>query len=176
MSNILVTRPSMPELEEYIDELEEVVESNTISLSSMQVNQDNISASVESVEKTITTKLNGVISDVSTLSQKVETKMTAEEVTIQIKTAMDEGVDKVRTSTGYTLDSNGLTVEKSDSEMKTQITEDGMTVYKNDNVVLTANNTGVDAVNLHATTYLIIGNNSRFEDWGNRTACFWIGD
>lgn len=163
-------------LEEYIDELEEVVESNTISLSSMQVNQDNISASVESVEKTITTKLNGVISDVSTLSQKVETKMTAEEVTIQIKTAMDEGVDKVRTSTGYTLDSNGLTVEKSDSEMKTQITEDGMTVYKNDNVVLTANNTGVDAVNLHATTYLIIGNNSRFEDWGNRTACFWIGD
>jgi hypothetical protein len=51
-----------------------------------------------------------------------------------------------------------------------------MTVYKNSATVLTANNVGVDAVNLHATTYLIIGNNSRFEDYGsNRTGCFWIG-
>ena len=59
--------------------------------------------------------------------------------------------------------------------MKTQITEDGMTVYKNDSAVLTANNVGVNAVNLHATTYLIIGTNSRFEDYGSRTGCFWIG-
>ena len=61
--------------------------------------------------------------------------------------------------------------------MKTQITEDGMTVYKNEDAVLTANNTGVDAVNLHATTYLIIGNNSRLEDYGSdRTGCFFIGE
>ena len=60
--------------------------------------------------------------------------------------------------------------------MKTQITEDGMTVYKSDEAVLTANNLGVDAVNLHATTYLIIGTKSRFEDYGSsRTGCFWIG-
>ena len=51
-----------------------------------------------------------------------------------------------------------------------------MQVFKNDEAVLTANNIGVDAVNLHATTYLIIGNNSRLEDFGdNRTGCFWIG-
>ena len=42
--------------------------------------------------------------------------------------------------------------------------------------VLNANNQGVDAKNLHATTYLIVGKNSRFEDYGNsRTGCFWIG-
>ena len=43
--------------------------------------------------------------------------------------------------------------------------------------VLTANNSGVDAKNLHATTYLFIGVNSRFEDYDNntRTGCFWIG-
>jgi hypothetical protein len=60
--------------------------------------------------------------------------------------------------------------------MSTQITQDGMQVFKKDKAVLTANNAGVNAANLHATTYLIIGNNSRFEDYGtNRTACFWIG-
>lgn len=58
-----------------------------------------------------------------------------------------------------------------------KLTEDGMTVFKNDEAVLTANNIGVDALNLHATTYLIVGTNSRFEDYGdNRTGCFWIGN
>ena len=45
--------------------------------------------------------------------------------------------------------------------------------------MLTANNQGVDAKNLHATTYLIIGGNSRMEDFTcdgtKRTAVFWIG-
>lgn len=59
--------------------------------------------------------------------------------------------------------------------MSTTITEDGMKVYKNNGAVLTANSNGVDAKNLHATTYLIIGDNSRFEDYSNRTGCFWIG-
>lgn len=167
--------PSPEDAENDIDILEGSVETHTSEIAALQINQDNIVASVESVEKNITTKVDGVIEDVSTLSKQVEAKMTSEEVQIQIKTAMDEGVDKVCTSTGYTLDSEGLTIEKSGSEMKTQITEDGMTVSKNDEEVLVANSSGVDAVNLHATTYLIIGSNSRLEDWGARTACFWIG-
>ena len=40
-----------------------------------------------------------------------------------------------------------------------------------------ADNLGVKAEDLHATTYLIIGNNSRLEDYNtNRTGCFWIGN
>jgi hypothetical protein len=55
-----------------------------------------------------------------------------------------------------------------------------MDIYKGqpteDNKLLTANKEGVVAKDLHATTYLIIGKNSRFEDFGSdRTACFWIG-
>ena len=52
-----------------------------------------------------------------------------------------------------------------------------MRVSKGGQVVLTGDNNGVEALNLHATTYLIIGNNSRFEDYdnGSRTGCFWIG-
>jgi hypothetical protein len=60
--------------------------------------------------------------------------------------------------------------------METTITENGMIVYKDNEAVLTANNVGVEAVNLNASTYLIIGGNSRFENYGsNRTGCFWIG-
>ena len=60
--------------------------------------------------------------------------------------------------------------------MSTQITEDGMTIDKNGTEVLKADNQGVIAQDLHAVTYLWIGDNSRFEDQGSRTACFWMGD
>ena len=102
--------------------------------------------------------------------------MTEDGVNLLISKSKEEGAQKVVTSTGYTFDETGFTVEKSGREMKTQITEDGMTVYKNGVTVLKANNTGVDAVNLHASTYLVVGNRSRFENYGtNRTGCFWIG-
>ena len=42
--------------------------------------------------------------------------------------------------------------------------------------VLAATSGGVDATNLHAKTYLIIGGRSRFENYGSgRTGCYWIG-
>jgi hypothetical protein len=51
-----------------------------------------------------------------------------------------------------------------------------MKVYKSSQEVLVADNLGVKAEDLHATTYLIVGNNSRFEDYNSsRTGCFWIG-
>ena len=105
--------------------------------------------------------------------------MTSDDVKIEIQKEISKGANRVSTSTGFTFDDNGLRVSKSDSEMSTQITEDGMKVYRNNDVVLTANNQGVDAKNLHATTYLIIGGNSRMEDVVEnnvkRTAVFWIG-
>jgi len=100
---------------------------------------------------------------------------TAKDINIGFQEIKDNGVDKVITATGFTFDGEGLTVSKNNSEMSTQISEDGMTVFKNAEEVLIADNQGVKALNLHATTYLIVGNNSRFEDYGNRTGCFWIG-
>ena len=86
-------------------------------------------------------------------------------------------MNKVTTTTGFTFNQNGLTISKSNVDITTNISEDGMRVSKGGQVVLTADNNGVEALNLHATTYLIIGNNSRFEDYdnGSRTGCFWIG-
>jgi hypothetical protein len=133
----------------------------------------NIAASVQDVE----TSIENVNDDISTLTKSVEAKMTAEDLTIAIQKELStNGAEKVITSTGFRFDEEGLTIDKSGSELHTQITEDGMTVYRNDVEMLVANNVGVNATNLHATTYLIIGGNSRFEDYGSgRTGCFWIG-
>jgi hypothetical protein len=138
----------------------------------LTVRQNEISASVEHT----TTRLDETNDTVTALEQRVEASMTEDGVNLLISKSKEEGAQKVVTSTGYTFDETGFTVEKSGREMKTQITEDGMTVYKNGVTVLKANNTGVDAVNLHASTYLVVGNRSRFENYGtNRTGCFWIG-
>lgn len=160
------------------------IESVHEEIAQLVINSNNIFASVTESKKETDKSIqsvndalgstNGLITD---LTKEVSAKMTSEAVELQIKTAMENGTSKVVTNTGFTFDDVGMTVEKSGSEMKTQITEDGMTVYQNSEAVLTANNQGVDAKNLHATTYLIIGQNSRFEDYGsNRTGCFWIGD
>ena len=152
-------------------------EDNTDRISALEINTESISASVSKVETNVSESIDGINGDIEKLTEKVEATMTSDEVKLEIKSELDNGVTKVKTNTGFTFNDNGLTVEKADSEMKTQITEDGMTVFKNDEAVLVANNIGVDAVNLHATTYLIIGTNSRFEDYADsRTGCFWIGN
>lgn len=150
-------------------------DANTNDISALKINTDGISATVGSL-KSATEEAVGTMNDnFETLSQQVSTKVSAEDVQITIESEMKKGVDKVQTSTGFTFDSEGLKVSKTGSEMKTQITEDGMKISRNEEETLVADNTGVKAENLHATTYLIIGNTSRFEDWNGRTGCFWIG-
>ena len=149
------------------------------SVSSLTLGADSISASVKSLEESVTNTTNGLSSDISRIQDQVNLAMTSSDVKLEIQKEMSKGVNKVSTSTGFTFDDKGLMINKSDSEMSTQITEDGMKIYKNNEVMLTANNQGVDAKNLHATTYLIIGGNSRMEDFiengSKRTAIFWIG-
>ena len=142
----------------------------------LRIQADELSAQIIQVERTGNETMEGMNDTLQTLQKEVSAKMNAEGVELQIQTALENGAEKVVTKTGFTFDETGLTVEKSGSEMKTQITENGMVVCQNGQDVLTANNQGVDAKNLHATTYLIVGANSRFEDYGSgRTGCFWIG-
>jgi hypothetical protein len=119
----------------------------------------------------------GISADVAELDAAVSAAMTSEDVKLEIKRELAEnGIDKVITSTGFVFDDAGLTVSKSGTEMTTLISEDGMTVNKNGEEMLRADNVGVVAKNLHAITYLIVGENSRFENYGgSRTGCFWIG-
>lgn len=132
---------------------------------SLRINTNSIQASVSQLDNSL-----------SEVIAEVDTKVSADEVSISIQTALESGVDKVITSTGFTFDAEGLHISRSDSEISTTITEDGMKVLKGNEEVLTADNQGVRAEDLHATTFLIIGTTSRFEDYnnGSRTGCFWI--
>lgn len=159
---------------EAIDAIEQQVVTNTQSIASLMINADSISASVQRVEQSVTSSLDGVNQNITSLTNRVDATMSAEDIKFEISKELSNGVTNVTTSTGFTFDESGLTIDKSDSEMSTQITEDGMTISKNDETVLTANNKGVQAKNLYATTYLIVGN-SRFESYkGNRTGCFYV--
>lgn len=153
---------------------------NTNAISSLQLNTESILASVQNIEKSTQEGLNSVHNDVNELTKKVEASISAEDVQIQVKSELANGVTKVETTTGFTFDETGLTIAKSESEMKTNIDEDGMSVFRGDDEVLTADNTGVVAYNLKAKTYLIVGETSRFEDFTKngeeRTGCFWIGE
>lgn len=170
-----------------IDMVVSKVDGYDSKISQITLDQDSINASVSSMSNSISNVTSDMSSlsnrqdatdgNINTLTQKVDASITSTQVELQIKKELSNGVDKVTTSTGFTFNQDGLTVSKSNVDITTNITEDGMTVSKNNQVVLTANNEGVEALNLHATTYLIIGENSRFEDYdnGSRTGCFWIG-
>ena len=161
---------------------------NTTDISQLKVEKNNISASVATIvekqsdiDSTIVDMQKGIgeqnqsnAAQFESLTNKVNATMTSEQVQLAISTEVAKGANKVTTSTGFKFDDSGLTISKTNSEMSTTIDEDGMIIYKGSEEVLTADNTGVDAKNLHATTYLIIGTNSRFEDYGSRTGCFWI--
>lgn len=167
---------SVSSVEERTGTLEGDVAANKSNIAAIRLDTESISASVSSIEERTNNAVSGINDDITTLTKKVNATITSEDVNIQIQSALSNGVESITTETGYTFNNEGLTVAKSDSEMKTTISDDGMKVFKNNEAVLVANNVGVDAVNLSATTYLIIGTNSRFENYGtDRTGCFWIG-
>lgn len=123
------------------------------------------------------TKTQELEKGVATLSSEVEAN--AEAVDIKVKAVLENGVDRVETESGYRFDADGLTISKSGEPMSNVLDNTGMYVKYYGGEILTANHEGVDAVNLHAKTYLIVGSGdgrSRFEDYGAlRTGCFWVG-
>lgn len=137
---------------------------------------DKANQQIEMVVSNTTESINSINGELKDINTKVSATITKDEFEILFNEKINNGVNSVETSTGFTFNDEGLTVSRSESDITTTITEDGMTVKKGSNDVLTANNEGVKAIDLHATTYLLIGNNSRFEDYNrNRTACYWIG-
>lgn len=141
------------------------VQANKEQISSLILTTDGIAASVSKID-----------GNMSELSKEVSTKVSAEDVNISIKKVVDDGIERVTTSTGFTFNEEGLHISKADSEVTTSITEDGMKVFRSNDEVLVADSLGVKAEDLHATTFLIIGSNSRLENYNsNRTGCFWIG-
>lgn len=140
-------------------------------------NHEATEAALAQMDERIIEALGEIDAELLVVKTSVDAKMTAEDLTLEINKVVEAGANKVQTTTGFRFDDEGLNISKTGSQMNTTITEDGMTVYRNGDAVLIANNEGVQAEDLKATTYLIIGENSRFEDYGrSRTGCFWIGE
>lgn len=159
-----------------VAELKVAKDSITASVSQITENQSGLNSALTDLQNAFTDQNNTNAEQFDTLTQKVESSMTADQVHLAISTELSKGVDKVTTSTGFTFNEAGLTISKTDSEISTNIDEDGMSIYKNNEEVLTADNTGVTQINATIKQYLIVGKNSRFEDYGSdRTGCFWIG-
>jgi hypothetical protein len=138
---------------------------------------DKANQQIELVVSNTNGTFNSINGELEEINSKVSATVSKDDFEILFNEKISNGVSSVETSTGFTFNDEGLTVSKSNSNISTTITEDGMTIKKGGNDVLTADNEGVKAIDLHATTYLIIGKYSRFEDYPgkNRTACFWIG-
>ena len=129
---------------------------------------------------TNTEDISGKVGDVvSRVTRMAEVMMDADSVDIKISTAID-GINSVKTSTGYTFDEEGLKISKEGESMENLLDNTGMYVTRDGEEILGANHDGVTALNLTSRQFLIVGDNSRFEDYNNgtdsrRTACFYIG-
>ena len=107
---------------------------------------------------------------------KAQVTISPTDVDIKISEAISEIDGASVKETGYTFDKDGLNIHKSGEEMHNTLNNKGMYVRRNSEDILVADSDGVNAINLTARKYLIVGNNARFEDYQyGRTACFYIG-
>lgn len=149
---------------------------NRESIAALEMTTDSIITTVKRVEEQIDGSLDGLEEELEEIiTNKVEAAITAENLKVTVEQILENGVDKVYTTTGYSFDADGLKISKSGSEMESILDEDGLKVYRNNTEVLTADNTGVNGINMTVRQYLIVGG-SRFEAYGpDRTGCFWVG-
>ena len=134
---------------------------------------------IQATAKAVKTTKEELEDTISTLEKKVDVKVDANAVTFAIEQKWAEGVNQVETATGYRFDDEGLSISKQGTEMSNLLDNTGMYIERSGEAILTANNKGVTATNLHAKTYLVIGaggGRTRIEDYGiDRTGVFWVG-
>lgn len=144
--------------------------------------------SVDGVIATLQSDIDGVVSKVASQSQEMDNLRTdiaavqvlSGEVAIQIQSILENGVDKVKTTMGYTFNDDGMRIKKSGEEIENRLDHTGMYVSRTDENVLTANADGVNAININVRQYLSVGH-SRLERFtrgsdAKRTACFYVGE
>lgn len=95
----------------------------------------------------------------------------------ELKDQVAQGVDHVDARNGCYFGPTGMRVTKTGAEIETNIDFSGLKVVQTESgrVLLSVVGNQVDAANLVASTYLIVGGRSRFENFGkNYTGCFWL--
>lgn len=148
---------------------------NAGKLSRLELDVSGIRGQVQT-QKTVT---GGMQTKLTTLEQ------TAETISARVQTISDNGVSKVTTSFGLTIDGSAVTISRSGTNMENKLNEKGMYVLRdagtgNETVMLRADADGVVATDVTVGNYLMVGDHARLEDYtdgtdSKRTACFWIG-
>ena len=163
--------------QENITTIQSSVSSLTQTANEINATVTSIQADVDGLGTNLQEAIDSTNTTINSIQQQVNAKVTSTDVSLAISEALSNGVDSVTTSTGYRFDKDGLTISKSNSDISTQIDNEGMRVSTQFEDVLTATNSGVNALNLTARNFLIIGTRSRLQDYGtDQTGIFWIGD
>lgn len=101
---------------------------------------------------------------------------TAREVAVWMQKVISDGVEKVVTGMGHSFTDEGLRISALYGEISNLLTNMGMFVQAGDENVLTADPSGVNAINVTARQYLTAGTHARIENYGvGRTGCFFVG-
>ena len=151
-----------------------------VGASSLPDSIDNLSSQLSVMLESFTSQFSRQQDDIAGLRTDMTTiQQNADKITLQVQQIVDNGVSRVTTETGATLDKEGLHITKSGEEMESRIDYSGLHVERNDVAILEATADGVEAENVKVRTYLIVGQHARFEDYANerdsaRTACFYI--
>ena len=139
-------------------------------------NFSKLSATVGGMEAEVQSQQENIALMQKNISQL---RQDSRQVQISISQMQTEGTAKVCTETGYTFDQKGLSIRKEGSQMENLLDDTGMYVKRLGEVVLQANDEGVQAVDVSVKNYLIVGEHARLEDYSSaadlaRTACFYI--
>ena len=150
----------------------------------MQSNTTNINNNYQEVLG----KLNDCAqkSDIETISKSVETIQTDSKYAIEVAEEIKQnGATKVKTSTGYTFDEDGLTIEKTNAKTRSKLNEAGLEIKdatgSSEESLLFAGydektgETIVKSKNMTVEKYLVVGKHTRFEDYKDSNGTQWTG-
>lgn len=149
-------------------EVGENAEETGRQIAEISVKSDSVSAAVSQQAQ----NLEGIRTEMASLVA------TSGQISVQVQSIIEDGVSKVKTGMGYTLDDKGLSISKEGDEIENLINNRGVYVGRGDEEMLRADANGVKATDMTVRNYLIIPN-TRFEAFddgidGNCTAAFSI--
>lgn len=138
--------------------------------------QESLEAKLSVQDETIAANRDYMDQAASELRQtSTQLVQTSESLSLKVTEIINNGVSELHNEMGYDVDGTGFHVSRAGDEISATLNNHGLTVKHNEEKQLVADETGVDARNLHASTYLIIGAHSRMEDYGDGTGLFFTG-
>ena len=176
-SNIIVFKDFKATQESTNKKISSKVEETTKKLNDEYLTADKVNEKIDKIDD-----------DYTILESRVaQTELDSKSFKVSIKTIQNTGVDKIKTSMGYTFNDNGLNIDRTGSDTSTVIDEAKIKVtdktggqpksllyagyvkegdtefsdYEGQTIVATSN--------LIVQNFLIIGSNSRFQDYYNET-------